>query len=329
MDEDSKRVYLTKEEMDEINSLKRIADDTKRLSGFPRLKNEMYLKSKGFVGAGTDGYVFQRKGKTYKIYKTDYDKARDSNYDIDAEDDDDIKIVHDIKQNDKKSYNVKLGHFVYYDKNGVRLSDSDAFRRIALKRERVSMTDLPQKAIYYRTDSSKLIGIVGKYYHSSLGIHNAWSLPFNTRLKLVNSIIGKTEELYQNGIYHQDLAQLPDGYNKDTNVLLTGLTPRIIDIDGHSAVYTDTDNIDSPDIQKYKQKSLRNLVILSLDLLGRVDIEDLIRSENIDEIVESLTSFGVEEDYIEEILSDSPLTIDRLKEQVEMLSKENTKHKSL
>ncbi len=263
---------------------------------------EKELQKLKIIGQGTEGTIYKyNKNELLKIYYSYYDYMQ-----VDIKepiiDEDGVNITPFKNISNKK---VERNIIQYYDKENVRLSRWDAITKAIETQKDIKLTKLPQKPIYV---DGKFKGCSLYYHRHALNIYSVMSIPsYNIRLKIVKRIIEKVEELAKHNIYHIDLCQHPTWECKNTNILLTPfLEPEIIDIDGHSAIYSDTFN------EKFQKMTEFSLNVLVLELLSQEYISDLLNNPEDEYLLYETLVNKIPNKLIDNFLNDN-LTLKRLK----------------
>ena len=249
-------------------------------------------KNKKQIGSGVDGSAYViNKDTIYKFYHKLNNNITLPNATLDSEG----VIINDFKS--LRPYNkvIQNENIYYTDNEGVILTREEAIYKAIEKQRNVKLTDLPKNIIYV---SNKIVGCEYKYYPHRFGIYASVYLPLNIRLKICKRIIEKVKELLDNNIYPVTLAQRDSMYpfkSNGSNILIgLDLEPLIIDLDGISAMYSDSYS------SKYYNKVLSTLSSLVLELLLKVKLADNI--EDDDYVVNEYCSL-MEEAGITNILS--------------------------
>lgn len=256
------------------------------------------IKNKNkIIGSGVDGTIYKIDNNT--IFKF-YHHNRSLINIINPEFDKDGVLINDFKS--LRNYNIINNNekINYVDKDGVILSRDDAIYKAMEKQSNVHMTMLPQNIIYV---DNKLIGCVYKYYPHKFGIYAAAYLPLKKRLIVCKRILEKVKELLHNNIYPITLAQRDNVFpfkSNGSNILIGfDLEPLIIDLDGISAMYSDTFS------DKYYKKTLSSLSTLILEILSKVELADTIEDdetvidEYIDRMVQNNIPYKVSKKYFD------------------------------
>lgn len=239
------------------------------------------------IGSGVDGVVYKaNKNDVFKFYKNnDLVRSRYVSYDDDGVNISDYKdLRHLRKESDIKP--IK-----YIDEDGVLLSRKDAIYNAIDKQKKVTMTQLPKNIIYV---GNKVSGCVYTYYPHSFGIYSCAYLPLKMKLKICRDILEKIKELLDNNIYPVTLAQRDELFSftkRNSNILIgLDLEPKIIDLDGISAIYTDKFSL------KYYNKTLTSLSFLLLEILTKVALDDkMLEKKEFKNYLEELTRKGIPE----------------------------------
>jgi len=226
------------------------------------------------VGSGVDGTAYKINNHTiYKFYHKNHDYITIPNATVDE----DGVIINDFKS--LRPYikvNKANENILYTDSDGVILTREEAIYKAIEKQEFVKLTDLPKNIIYV---NNKIAGCEYTYYPKKLGIYASAYLPLKKRLIICNKILEKVKELLDNNIYPVTLAQRDDIFpfkSNGSNILIgTDLDPKIIDLDGISALYSDRYS------KKYYDRVLSSLSALILELLARVDLANNIEDDEV------------------------------------------------
>ena len=251
-------------------------------------------KNKRCVGSGVDGSVYDMGNHVlYKFYHKmgDYIVIDEKGiYDSEG-----VNITN-IKELRYKGIRENHKPINYIDDDGVILSREQAIRKAIEKQKYVKYTTLPQNIIKV---NNKVAGCVYKKYDSILGIYAASFLPLELRKRVLRRLYFKLKELYENNIYPITLAQKNDLLpfsTKESNVLLCKhLNPIIIDVDGISAIYTD-----SFSKSKY-EKSMGSFSKLVLEILSGVDIKE--DDEELENTIDQLIERNIDEHIIKKFIN--------------------------
>ena len=248
------------------------------------------------IGEGTDGKIYKLDNKTLlKIYHHSNEYFPQKNKQI--YDNEGVNIT-PYKNNDFINTDSALR---YYDTDGVKLSREMAIIRAIERQENVKKTKLPKNLIYV---DGKLKGCVIDYHRFCTNIYKALNLPYAMRLKIARNILEKVKELLDANIYHIDLAQCPTVDCKNTNVLLTkSLKPEIIDIDGKSAIYTESFS------KNYYRQSLYSLNVLIIELLSRLNLHENLEDLNVFDLSDINHNFPL---YMLEDFKEDKLTLSKM-----------------
>lgn len=258
------------------------------------------LEKLKIIGRGTEGTIYQYSNdELIKIYHShsDYNQGKRQNIIVDESG---VNIT-PIKKVQKT--NIKDQTIQYFDTEGVRLAREDAIIKAIEAQKNIYLTKLPQKAVYL---DGKIRGCSLYYHKHATNIYNVMHIPvYKWRLKIVKEILKEVKELADHNIYHIDLCQHPTKENKNTNILLMrDFHPEIIDIDGHSAIYSETPS------ECYERSTTLSLSVLVIELLSREYITDFLRNpEDID--LHELVSGKIPEALIDDFLNEK-LTLEKI-----------------
>lgn len=258
------------------------------------------LEKLKIIGRGTEGTIYQcSNDELIKIYHSHSDYNQDKRQNI-IVDESGVNIT-PIKKVQKT--NIKDQTIQYFDTEGVRLAREDAIIKAIEAQKNIYLTKLPQKAVYL---DGKIRGCSLYYHKHATNIYNVMHIPiYKWRLKIVKEILKEVKELADHNIYHIDLCQHPTKENKNTNILLMrDFHPEIIDIDGHSAIYSETPS------ECYERSTTLSLSVLVIELLSREYITDFLRNpEDID--LHELVSGKIPEALIDDFLNEK-LTLEKI-----------------
>lgn len=251
-------------------------------------EHENIIKKAKFIGSGVDGSIYKISNNTvFKFYHKDNNYVSLSNVKYDNEG----VIINNFKDLRSLNYNNCINEKIFYtDEDGVILTREDAIFKAMEKQENVKLTKLPSNIIYL---NNKIIGCEYVYYPHKLGIYSSAYLPLKKRLVIAKRVIEKVKELLHNNIYPVTLAQRDDRFpflSNGSNVLIgIDLEPYIIDLDGISALYSESFS------NKYYAKVLTSLSTLILEILSRVELSDNIEDDDnvIDELIDRMFLNGI------------------------------------
>ena len=284
--------------------------------------NQVYLsmndyenikKYKKCIGSGVDGSIYKINNSI--VYKF-YHKGNDFITNPGAVLDEDGVIISDFKS--LRPYNrvTNNEHIYYTDGDGVILSREEAIFKAIDKQKDIKLTDLPKKIIYL---NNKIVGCEYKYYPQKFGIYASAYLPLKARLIICKKIMIKVKELLDNNIYPLTLAQRDDMFpfkKNGSNVLLGHkLEPIIVDLDGISAMYSNTFS------NRYYKQTLVSLSSLILELLSKVEIADNIEDDEmlINELINSIHMAGISLEYVKKYIDNNMLEFDDLSDIIKSL----------
>lgn len=258
------------------------------------------LQKLKIIGQGSEGTIYEySQNELLKIYHSYYDCMQ---MDIkNATFDEDGVNVTPIKNFKNKS--IHHNTIQYFDEEGVRLSRKESISRAIAAQKDIHLTRLPQSAVYV---DGKLKGCSLYYHRHTTNIYTVMNIPlYRLRLKIIKKILEEVKELTSHHIYHIDLCQHPTLESKNTNILLTPfLEPQIIDIDGHSAIYSATANED------YKRITEFSLGVLIIELLSREYITEFLANPEDEELCYTLSD-RIPESLITDFLKEE-LTLERM-----------------
>jgi len=268
-----------------------------------------------YIGSGVDGSIYKMNNNTvYKFYHDTKDYitvSANATYDSEGVN---ISNFKDLRNNGIRHDNRM---FKYTDKDGVILGREDAIRKAIEKQENVKLTSLPKQAIYV---NNKIAGCSYEYYPNKLGIYSTAYLPLKLKLKVCEKLLLKVKELIDNNIYPVTLAQHSDKYpasKNNSNVLIgLDLDPKIVDLDGLSAFYSESFS------KNYYNRSMTSLSTLIIEILCGMDLNfERIDEENIDEYATYLVEKHIPKNYVTKYLDYSRLDIQDLDDIVKRLKK--------
>lgn len=265
--------------------------------------NPLYLTEKDLqmmkeIGRGTDGIVYksphiQNRNILFKIYHHPPALAENPSYKK-VYDEAGVNIADNralYRQNNYSRY-----HTTYYNSDGVKINGVEAVYKAIERQQYITRTKLQKRPIYI---GKNFRGTVLHYHKRAIAIHNLIFFPISVQIKVLKELLLAVKELLENYIYHIDLSLKPEKNYKEANVLLTlnpFPRPAIIDIDGKSAIYTESKVI------QYQQQSLLSLKALITEILFGIDIEKI---DDLDygHLENNLESLGIKISYIESILN--------------------------
>lgn len=266
------------------------------------------LKEKNLeLGRGTDAIVYKtgnpkEKDILYKIYHKcpiNNDPQYHAIYDSEG-----VNIA------DNRYYfrNIKTTRYKtnYYNSEGVKVYGIDAVYKAIERQENIKRTHLQKRPILI---DDHFGGTVLHYHRHHLPIYSMRFFPLKTQIDIFKELILAVEELINNNIYHIDLSLKPETNFREANVLISikrKPKPAIIDVDGKSAIYTESPN------NQYKIRTLTTLKDLIVNILFDINYEKM---EEIDYnyIEKKLLSIGIEMKYISQVLDiDNVLDIHEL-----------------
>ncbi len=257
------------------------------------------VKRKKCLGSGVDGSVYDiGNGLVYKLYHnmSDYifieSKGKYDSHGVN---------ITDIKELRNKGIRVNHKPINYVDSEGVTLSRETAIRKAIEKQKYVKYTTLPMNIIKV---NGRLAGCVYRKYTSKFGIYASSYLPIKYKKMILRRLYIKLKELQDNYIYPVTLAQKNDLFpfsNKEANVLLCGMDPMIIDVDGISAYYSDNYSEVKYNI------SMGSYSKLLLEVLSGIDINESDSLEDIDLIIEELIRNNIDKRIVDNYFSNNRL----------------------
>ena len=252
------------------------------------------------IGKGTEGTIYQYSNdELIKIYhsNSDYMQVNIQNVIFD-EDGVNVTPVKNFK-----NINVKQRAIQYFDAEGVRLSREESIIKAIETQKDIHLTKLPQKPIYL---DGKIRGCSLYYHKYAMNIYSVMNIPvYKWRLKIIREILKEVKELADHNIYHIDLSQHPTKESKNTNILLTRtFHPEIIDIDGHSAIYSARPN------ENYQRLTEFSLSVLVIELLSREYITDFLMNPNEEDFYE-LVGGKIPDALIDDFLNEK-LTLEKI-----------------
>ena len=253
------------------------------------------------IGQGSEGTIYKYNNKELlKIYHS-YSDCMQLSIKNTLFDKDGVNIT-PIKDYQKKRRQQNTIQFI--DEEGVKLYRKESILKAIEKQKDIHLTKLPEKLVYV---DGHLKGCSLYYHHPSSNIYNAMYIPvYRARLKIVKKILEEVQELLDHNIYHIDLCQHPTSESRNTNVLLTSfLDPQIIDIDGHSAIYSAIKN------EKYQKITEFSLGVLVIELLSQEYITEYIANPEDERLCYTLAD-RLPEPLITDFLNNE-LTLERMK----------------
>ena len=283
-------------------------------------KDVINLNSKK-IAAGTEGTIYRIKpGTLYKIYHDYNDNMYVVNPPVyDAEG---VNIAN-YKNKGKVKYQKNT--LRYLDQEGIRLSREEALYKAIERQREIQKTYLPQNVIYV---NKRVKGCVLHEHTFTKKIYCVQAFPLKYQLKILKDLLEKVRELIEHNIYHIDLAQRPTKEFPNTNVLLKlPLDPQIIDLDGHSSIYTEFFS------DQALKKTESNFALLCMEILTGQNLEKYLSDlEEITEInplelerimienIAFLAHHKIPETMIQEFL-EQKLTLDKMAKHLETLSR--------
>lgn len=244
------------------------------------------IKAMKEIGRGTDGIVYkshrlQDRNRLYKIYHNPSTLAENPLYKKEY-DDAGVNVADNRALYRKNTYSQY--HTTYYNNDGVKINGVEAVYKAIERQKYISRTKLQKRPIYIGKTFS---GTVLHYHKNAIAIHNLIFFPISVQIRVLKELLLSVKELLENYIYPIDLSLKPEKNYKEANVLLTLLPfpqPAIIDLDGKSAIYTESEVI------KYYQQSLLSLKTLITEILFGIDIEKMedLDYEHLEENVQEL-----------------------------------------
>lgn len=229
-------------------------------------------KRKLELGRGTDGIVYKTgslkdRNSLYKIYYHPNFIINDPEYKIEL-DSNGVNIADNRHLYKKLVYKYYIGSN-YYNKDGVKLYGIDTVYKAIERQQFIKRTKLQKRPIIV---DGRFAGTVLHYHRFHLPIHLLRLYPPATQIKVLKELLLAVEELITNFIYPIDLCLKPTESIQDSNVLISfgpNPKPAIIDLDGKSAIYTETYN------EEYFYKALTSFKTLVTEILLNIDIEKL------------------------------------------------------
>lgn len=252
------------------------------------------------IGRGTDGIVYKTGNKKtsnilYKIYYHSPILLEDPKYQK-IFDNDGVNIADNRQFLNNKD--VSSFHTSYYNQDGVRDFGIEAIYKAIERQQYIKRTQLQKQPIFI---NGRFGGTVLHYHKRHIAIHNLNMYPTTIQIRVLKELLLAVEELLKNYIYHIDLSLKPERNYKEANVLISlGLNPHpaIIDIDGKSAIYTETEN------KYYYYKSLLSFKALIMGILFEIDIDNL-EELDYDYLENKLKQLGINPYFIEPIIDPS------------------------
>lgn len=266
---------------------------------------EYIKKNKKLIGKGVDGALYNIKGDIlYKLYHDLSPEVLINNNAIYDSEGVNISGVLPFRRRIAKFNNI----INYVDSDGVILCREEALNKAIEKQKKIKRTLLPQGIV---KENNRVIGCIYKKYNTIWGIYATSCLPLEYRYNVCRKVIYKVQELLDNNIYLTTLAQRNEILSfskKDSNVLLDyKLEPLIIDLDGISALYSDT-FIDS----KYKV-ALCGLSKLVLEIITKRDLSYEYLDNYKEEYIQILKQYNIDLEYIHKFYDYGYLEIEELK----------------
>lgn len=251
-------------------------------------KNDVANLEKKRIAAGTEGTIYRLgNGTLFKIY---HQYSDESLFTINPVYDDEGVNIADYKN--KKGTIRKATTLRYLNEEGTRLTREEALYKAIERQKDIHETFLPQNIIYV---DGRIKGCVLHEHKNTLNIYTIDKIPFKYRLKVLKKLLIKVQELVEHNIYHIDLAQRPNKTFPNTNVLLQlPSNPEIIDLDGHSAIYTEFFS------DKALKKTESSLAMLVMETLTGMNLETYLNSMDISGL---LTPVELENVIVENILA--------------------------
>lgn len=260
-------------------------------------------KRKKKLGAGVDGAVYGMDFKTaFKFYHSDSSG-------IIIPKSEDIKIIYDedgvnrtsIKEMMKRTNDRYINPIRFIDSDGVILGREDAILRAIEKQKDVKLTYLPQKIIKRITTegSIRVVGCAYRRYHTRFSIYVASHHPLlRKRKEIMFKLYVKFKELIDNNIYPITLVQKdkinPSGRNGANVLLSLDLEPLFVDLDGISAIYTDSFS------EYYYKKALNDFSTLAMEVISGLDydsdgVQDI--EQDIADLVDRQIPYDIARDF--------------------------------
>ena len=250
--------------------------------------NDLIVKGKK-IGQGTDGVCYRQGKKVYKIYHTSHKVNLVAPIVLDS------SGVRVPNKEDFKTMKTSYGSIIQYvTEDETRLSTENGLLKAIELGNSIKGTNLPSDIIYINGVAR---GCVYPYYKHVSSIHKSYRRSLKTRLKICMSLYEKVKELVDNNIYPIDLAQksrerLFD--KRKCNVFLSFRNePIIIDLDGKSALYTETHN------KTFEEKTCHSLMTLMLEIITREDLQEDMNDEDFDTVRFYLKNNGLSLESIE------------------------------
>lgn len=278
------------------------------------------LKNLREIGCGTDGCVFAYKDNMLiKIYHHKLEEI----FSTFNSKDDDTKIFESSKHILKNNYAEHLTYYSYSQSNNesIRILPKYAIDKAIERRENVELTSLPLGKVVL---NNRLAGCILEK-QKGIQIHKLTGMPLVMRKKILLNILKAINELLKNYIYHIDLANSPFDQQVITlpnnqiamtghsHVLVNPLTLKtsIIDLDGKSTIYTETEN------KFYKNLCLSNLSTLIIEFLFQYDWNSY--QECPEQFIQEMNKYGIPNDLIEKFVYENMTEIDDYYELVRTL----------
>ncbi len=239
-------------------------------------KTSIYLTKKDVqdlehskIAAGSEGTIYRiQKGVLYKIYHNYSDEIFLKNSPV--YDEDGVNIA-DYK---RKNQIVRKDNILrYIDQEGIRLTREEALYKAIERQKDIHQTFLPENVIYV---NGRVKGCVLHEHAHALKIHRIETFPLRYRLSILKELLNKERELIEHNIYHIDLAQRPTNELPNTNVLFQfPNVPQIIDLDGHSAIYTEFFS------DKALKRTEDSFAMLVMEILTQMNLETYLDNMDI------------------------------------------------
>lgn len=260
---------------------------------------EFLENKKHEIGRGTDGIVYrspnpQEKDILLKIYLKSFEQLNHPNYKK-IYDNEGVNIA-DNKEYFRKIKNSNRYKIAYYNKEGVKLNGVGAVYKAIERQPYIKKTHLQKRPIFIDGSFS---GTILHYHRHHTAICNLKLFPKNVQINVLKKLVVAVKELLDNYIYHIDLGLKPETNFREANVLISlslNPEPAIIDIDGKSAVYTESYN------EIYYKRSLKSLKDLIVGILFEIEGEKL-EEPDFDFLEEQLKKMGIEIKYVLPILN--------------------------
>lgn len=232
-------------------------------------KNDVKALEPLRIAAGSEGTIYRiQKGVLYKIYHSYSDELL-------------LKISPIYDENGVNIANYKIRKQIvrkdnilrYVDQDGIRLTREEALYKAIERQKDIHKTFLPKNVIYV---NGRVKGCVLHEHSHALKIYKIESFPLRYRLCILKELLSRERELIEHNIYHVDLAQRPSIEFPNTNVLFQfPNTPQIIDLDGHSAIYTEFFS------DKALKRTEDSFALLVMEILTRMNLETYLNNMDI------------------------------------------------